>query len=84
MINYELTEEEVRVINKLREKQKINKKELDNLINKFLDESYEFRNTVCSLYELVQTNNKAREIIKQTVCTEYLYELYEIINKEDD
>lgn len=82
MIKYDLTEEEVNLIEKLRKKAKVNEKQLKKNLEDFVKVSNKLTEIVTKIYDVLETNYESKEIIEQTVDTRYLRKVYDILTEE--
>lgn len=84
MIKYDLTEEEVKLIEKLRKKAKVNEKKLKKKLEDFVKVSNKLTKIVTEIYDTLETNYESKEIIEQTVDTKYLRKIYYLLTTEDE
>lgn len=84
MIKYDLTEEEVKLIEKLRKKAKVNEKKLKKKLEDFVKVSNKLTKIVTEIYDTLETNYESKEIIEQTVDTKYLRKIYYLLTEESE
>ena len=83
MIKYDLSEEEIKIIEKLRKKAKVNEKKLKKKLEDFVKVSDKLTKIVTEIYDTLETNYESKEIIEQTIDTKYLRKIYYLLTNED-
>lgn len=84
MQEFDLTREEIEMIEKYRKIKKIDATEIQENINKFCDLTLELKKLSEKLFDLKETNNAARKIILENLDEDFLRDIYEVLEENID
>ena len=84
MQEFDLTREEIEMIEKYRKIKKIDATEIQENINKFCGLTLELKKLSEKLFDLKETNNTARKIILENLDEDFLRDIYEILEENID
>lgn len=84
MQEFDLTREEIEMIEKYRKIKKIDTTEIQENINKFCVLTLELKKLSEKLFDLKETNNAARKIILENLDEDFLRDIYEVLEENID
>ena len=84
MQEFDLTREEIEMIEKYRKIKKIDTTEIQENINKFCVLTLELKKLSEKLFDLKETNNAARKIILENLDEAFLRDIYEVLEENID